>query len=84
MIRFAPNFYHLFLEIPIQQRFIAAAKIGITSIEWHFPYELPKNELKSLLDDNGIEFTYCVVPPEKNNGRICNSSRSRCSAWQTR
>lgn len=68
MIRFAPNFYHLFLEIPIQQRFIAAAKIGITSIEWHFPYELPKNELKSLLDDNGIEFTYCVVPPEKNNG----------------
>jgi hydroxypyruvate isomerase len=63
-IRFAPNFYHLFLELPVRERFAAAAKIGCTAIEWHFPYELPKAELKSLLDGHGIEFTYCVVPAD--------------------
>ena len=67
-IRFAPNFYHLFLELSIRERFAAAAKIGIDAVEWHFPYEISKQELKSLLDEYGIEFTYCVVPPEKNDG----------------
>lgn len=68
MIRFAPNFYHLFLELPIRDRFAAAAKIGITAVEWHFPYELPKEELKSLLDTYGMEFTYCVVPADWAGG----------------
>ncbi|MBT3808575.1 MAG: TIM barrel protein, partial [Rhodospirillaceae bacterium] len=68
MISFAPNFYHLFLELPIRERFAAAAKIGCTAIEWHFPYELPKDELKALLDDHGLEFMYCVVPADWDAG----------------
>ena len=68
MIRFAPNFYHMFLELPARERFAAAAKIGCTAIEWHFPYELPKDELKQLLDDNGLEFTYGVVPADWDVG----------------
>ncbi len=68
MIRFAPNFYHMFLELPVRERFAAAAKIGCTAVEWHFPYELPKQELKQLLDDNGLEFTYGVVPADWDAG----------------
>jgi hydroxypyruvate isomerase len=68
MIRFAPNFYHMFLELPVRERFAAAAKIGCSAIEWHFPYELPKDELKQLLDDNGLEFTYGVVPADWDAG----------------
>lgn len=68
MIRFAPNLYHLFLELPIRDRFAAAAKIGCSAVEWHFPYELPKDELKSLLTDYGLEFTYCVVPADWAGG----------------
>jgi len=70
MIRFAPNFYHLFLELPLRDRFAAAAKIGCTAIEYHFPYELPKDELKSLLDGHGLEFTYCVVPADWAGGTM--------------
>ena len=62
MARFAPNLYHLFVELPARKRFAAAAKAGFDAVEWHFPYELSKDELKSLLDDNGLTFTYGVVP----------------------
>ncbi len=68
MLRFAPNLYHLFLELPLRDRFAAAAKIGCTSVEYHFPYEIPKAELKSLLDDLGLAFNYCVVPADWDAG----------------
>jgi hydroxypyruvate isomerase len=70
MIRFAPNLYHLFLELPIRERFAAAAKIGCTAVEWHFPYELARDELKALLRDHGLEFTYCVVPADWAGGTM--------------
>jgi hydroxypyruvate isomerase len=64
MARFAPNFHHQFLELPPRERFAAAARLGFDAVEWHFPYELPKAELKSLLDDKGLTFTYAVVPAD--------------------
>ena len=67
MARFAPNLYHHFLELPAPERFAAAAKAGFDAVEWHFPYELPKEELKSLLYDNGLTFTYGVVPADWAN-----------------
>ncbi|MEI7532165.1 MAG: TIM barrel protein [Betaproteobacteria bacterium] len=71
MARFAPNLYHLFVELPARERFAAVAELGFDAVEWHFPYEIPKTELKHLLDDNGLTFTYAVVPadwPNKNYG----------------
>ena len=62
MPQFSPNLYHQFLELPMRERFAAAAKIGVTAVEWHFPYVIPKRELKQLLDDNGLRFIYAVVP----------------------
>lgn len=64
MLRFAPNFHHLFLELPIRDRFAAAASIGCTAVEWHFPYELPAAEVAHLLADNGLELVYAVVPAD--------------------
>jgi len=60
--RFAPNLHHQFLELPPRERFAAARLAGFDAVEWHFPYEVPKAELKALLDDNGLAFTYCVCP----------------------
>lgn len=62
MAKFAPNLYHLFLELPARERFAAAAGAGFDAVEWHFPYEIPKAELKSLLSDNGLSFVNAVTP----------------------
>jgi hydroxypyruvate isomerase len=62
MARFAPNLYHLFLELPIRERFAAARDAGFDAVEWHFPYELEKNELNQLLRDNGLAFVNAVTP----------------------
>ena len=67
MAGFAPNLYHQFLQLAAREGFAAAAKLGFDAVEWHFPYELPKTELKSLLDGNGLTFTYGVVPADWAN-----------------
>ena len=70
MPQFSPNLYHQFLELPMRERFAAAAKIGVTAVEWHFPYVIPKRELKQLLDDNGLRFIYAVVSGELAERRL--------------
>lgn len=62
MARFAPNFYHQYLELPVRERFAAARKSGFDALEWHFPYEIPAAEMKALLEHNDLEFTYAVMP----------------------
>jgi hydroxypyruvate isomerase len=62
MARFAPNLYHQFLELPTRRRFAAVREAGFDAIEWHFPYELPRDELRTLLRDNGLTFVNAVTP----------------------
>lgn len=62
MARFAPNLYHLFLELPIEERFAAVREAGFDAIEWHFPYELDKHTLHRHLQDNGLTFVNAVTP----------------------
>lgn len=62
MLKLAPNLYHLFKELPIQKRFAAAASLGFDAVEWHFPYELPKETLKSLLDDSNLRLVHALTP----------------------
>lgn len=66
MPKIAPNLYHQFLELPVRERFAAVARCGFDAIEWHFPYELPVAELKTLLDDNGLVFVNAVTPVDWN------------------
>jgi hydroxypyruvate isomerase len=62
MARFAPNLYHQFLELPVRERFEAVARLGFDAVEWHFPYELPKEELRDLLRGNGLTLVNAVTP----------------------
>ncbi|TGD95258.1 TIM barrel protein [Methylobacterium nonmethylotrophicum] len=62
MPKLAPNLYHQFLELPARERFGAARRAGFDAIEWHFPYEIPIDDLKLLLDDNGLTFVNAVTP----------------------
>jgi hydroxypyruvate isomerase len=62
MARFAPNLYHLFLELDIRDRFAAVKSLGFDAVEWHFPYELPAHELRNLLNDNGLTLVNAVTP----------------------
>jgi hydroxypyruvate isomerase len=70
MPRFAPNFHHLFVELPVEERFAAAAACGFDAIEWHMPYVLSKARLKSLLNDNGLKFLYATVPWDAKVGGL--------------
>jgi hydroxypyruvate isomerase len=62
MARFAPNLYHLFLELPAAERFAAVRAAGFDAVEWHFPYELDKHCLHRLLQDNGLVLVNAVTP----------------------
>lgn len=64
MPKFAPNLFHLFTELPVRARFAAAAAFGFEAVEWHFPYELPKHELKALLDKNGLQLVHALTPTD--------------------
>jgi len=68
-ITFAPNLYHQFLELPARERFAAAAEAGFQAVEWHFPYELSKQELAQRCADHGLRFTYAVVPVDWSNNK---------------
>ena len=68
MARFCPNLYHQFTELDIRDRFLAAAKLGFDAVEWHFPHQMPKEELRTLLRDNGLRFIYGVVPVDWSKG----------------
>ncbi len=54
MPRFAANLSFLFTELPFLDRFAAAAGQGFTAVEYMFPYDWPADELKALLDSNGL------------------------------
>ncbi len=68
MARLCPNLYHLFTELDIRDRFAEAARLGFDAVEWHFPHQLPKEELRALLRDNGLRFVYGVVPVDWTKG----------------
>jgi 2-dehydrotetronate isomerase len=68
MARFCPNLYHQFTEFPLRQRFAAARALGFDAVEYHFPHELPKEELRLLLSDNGLRFVYGVIPVDWSKG----------------
>jgi hydroxypyruvate isomerase len=68
MVRFAPNLYHQFRELELYDRFAAAAQAGFDAIEYHFPTEIPRDTLRSLLRDNGLRFLYGVIPADWSKG----------------
>src|ERR1700745_2049177 len=54
MPRFAANLTMLFAEMPFLDRFAAAKAAGIAGVEYLFPYDFDKAELREQLDEHGL------------------------------
>lgn len=62
MPKFAANLTMLFTEVPFLERFSCAREAGFTAIEYLLPYEYQKEELKKLLDENGLKQVLFNLP----------------------
>ncbi len=63
MPKFAANLSMLFTELPFLERFEAAAQEGFRAVEYLFPYEYSKNELKDLLRSTDLTQALFNLPP---------------------
>ncbi|WP_372697322.1 2-oxo-tetronate isomerase [Arthrobacter sp. JSM 101049] len=63
MPKFAANLSMLFTEIPFPERFEAAAAEGFHAVEYLFPYEHSKDELRGLLRSAGLTQVLFNLPP---------------------
>lgn len=62
MLRFDPNLRWLFTELPMLDRYAAAAAAGFRGVEVAFPYEYPAAEIAKRLDDNGLALVQILSP----------------------
>lgn len=63
MPRFAANLTMLFTEIPMRDRFAAAASTGFQGAEILFPYDLHANDLSRAAIAAGLEIVLMNTPP---------------------
>ncbi len=55
MIRLSANLGFLWTELPLLQRVDSAAKAGFKAVEFHWPYDVPAEQLKAKLDQHGLK-----------------------------
>ncbi len=63
MPRFAANIRMMFQEVPLLERFGAAAEAGFRGVEHQFPYGGPVDEIRTRLDDTSLEMVLINAPP---------------------
>jgi len=63
MPRFCANFNFLFLEVPLLDRFEAAAKAGFKGVEIGNPYEASASAIASKLKSNGLTLVLINTSP---------------------
>jgi hydroxypyruvate isomerase len=63
MARFAANLSFLFTELPVLDRFAAAAQAGFRAVEFMFPYDWPATEIRSRLETHGLALALFNLPP---------------------
>jgi len=63
MPRLAANLTMMYTEHPFLDRFQAAAGDGFSGVEFLFPYDFAAVELKSRLEENGLELALFNAPP---------------------
>ncbi|MDP0929588.1 TIM barrel protein [Paracoccus onubensis] len=68
MPRFAANLTRLFTEMPMDERFDAAARAGFTGVEILFPYDIPADHLSRLALAAGLEIVLINTPPPNWSG----------------
>ncbi len=68
MLRFDPNLRWLFTEVPMSERYAAAAAAGFRGVEVAFPYDVPARELAARLSDNGLTLVQILSPFDWDGG----------------
>ncbi|MBC5768056.1 hydroxypyruvate isomerase family protein [Ramlibacter albus] len=68
MLRFDPNLRWLFTELPMWDRYTAAAQAGFSGVEVAFPYEYPARKLAAHLKDNGLTLVQVLAPVDWEGG----------------
>jgi hydroxypyruvate isomerase len=68
MLKFDPNLRWLFTELPMPQRYAAAARAGFKGVEVAFPYEQPARELASVLADHDLTLVQVLAPFDWDGG----------------
>lgn len=63
MPRFAANLTMLFTELPMLERFAAAAAAGFQGVEILFPYDIAARDLSRAAIAAGLEFVLMNTPP---------------------
>ncbi len=63
MPKFAANISLMYNELPLLDRFEAAAKDGFRAVEFLFPYAVPAQELSARLSGNGLQQVLFNGPP---------------------
>lgn len=63
MPKFAANLSMLYAEVPFLDRFEAAARDGFQAVECLFPYAYDPVELRSRLEQNGLQQVLFNAPP---------------------
>jgi Hydroxypyruvate isomerase len=62
MLRFDPNLRWMFTELPMLERYAAAARAGFKGVEVAFPYEYPAAQIADLLGENGLTLVQILTP----------------------
>ena len=52
----------LFTEVPLLERFEAAARAGFAAVEMQFPYEVPAHRIREQLQDCGLKMVLHNLP----------------------
>jgi len=68
MLRFDPNLRWLFTDLPMLERYQAAAEAGFKGVEVAFPYEYPAREIAARLRDNDLSMVQILSPFHWNAG----------------
>ncbi|MFB2593421.1 hydroxypyruvate isomerase family protein [Paracoccus sp. p4-l81] len=68
MVKLAANLSLLFTELPVPERFAAAAASGFTGVEMLFPYEDSAQDLRKATVMAGLEFVLLNCPPPNWTG----------------
>jgi len=61
--KLAANLSWLFTELPLRERFAAAADAGFRGVEVLFPYELAAETVRERLEAHGLELVLVNLPP---------------------
>lgn len=64
----AANLSHLWPDLPLLDRFDAAAEAGFTGVEVLFPYDIPAKDIQRALMRGGLEMVLINAPPPNYTG----------------